>query len=455
MSCQPPSLNAIFKALGKLRRRLSKNEIRGIATRTDSTYTKATADDLVRFLLNTNVLLSKGGYYYFDPEQAQSILDCCASSVNPSPMPDSFDVLVRIDQLYPPRKKKLVVRPLVEEKVQQEFEPEVIVPEPVSTSGSEPEPELDTPMQSKQTTKYTHVVYLTLVEFDLWECLQMAIKQLEPGDDRIPVPRDMDRLFEDWATVTDHDSVDYGEALERFIQSGVVQKLGSSGNDHDTYRFTLDPETVRVVRLEQRLVNRVAQEYVNTIRWVETKMEHDLVNGQGWTSRFKSRIRREFPELNSSTIHLRFSGYRVGQPNDSWGIIYRQSRSAQAEICLPFLEPYDFVADGKVKRQNRGKKQVLAASGEPKPFSATTSHMDDHLLVLERLLAGKRIRVDTWQTYQESVSGLRARIDELQLKLLTAQEELQQLGDAPDRPSEELLQEVTALQVVIDSLRSS
>lgn len=268
----PPDIAAICRQLDKYatRRGAFKNQghVRGIALKASREYARrGPADDLVRFLFNHGVLLPNGTKEetYYDSDRAAIVIKACEErTIPPDPAP-------REERLA-----ALCVRPAaVPPSFEDEDDNEEIIPESTDEAGDSFAEIADDPDEAHEEipeepplpvpSAFRFVLYLTPVEFDVWENFDLLRQDID-GQIRVPIPKDDQRLAAWRSRGVECPMKEYRRAVERFIDAGIVEPVGSSGGGNDAYRFTMPPEKFLAVKIARRSALFLTPEDIAFIR---------------------------------------------------------------------------------------------------------------------------------------------------------------------------------------------
>lgn len=343
-SSQPPHLSQVIRAIkkqsgttGELKGAIIGQRLRAIAASVNRWYhDKGKADDLVRFLQNTGIVIQGtcGGAWFYDAEQAQHVLDCCESGIEPQVQsnPDAR-IAVLVARNTTAAKKggpKPAPRHSRPEPTACNTSVEVNDTAPTTTTESEqPASDSEAPISLVDLPELTpaYVLFLTPAENDIWESLLLASKSAG-GEWRIGIWKDAETLYEEWSGSPLYTLKDLDAALERFIRHGFLEYLGPTSKDRATHAVKRDLRLYHVIRIEERETQTLKPSYERVIRLLRTQS----FTWEGHSTHIKEWFSTNFPELNPDTLYTKFVNYDPGQKSLGLGILI-PSDAHQCILC--------------------------------------------------------------------------------------------------------------------------
>ncbi len=309
-SKQPPDLSKVINALRKQsQQRLGipsgKNNLRAILARASHEYAeRGPADELIRFLLNTDILIeeSEDGKLHYDGERADDVLACCDAVREPEPsdpeerlralrgedprVEDEGDV---VSEVAAPEEEPLLAEAPPESEclsfeelellTRPESVVEVVIPALVASGPpsadyvSCEEAQLAVTLDAGPVVA-THILYLTAVEALLWERIGKTAKKVSTGSWRLAIPATPELLHERWfGSGSDHSEDAYDQALQRFVDYSVLAEIGATSGDQKTFALSIDPAACRVIPIVSREEQLVTHECLDAIRAIQQGRE--------------------------------------------------------------------------------------------------------------------------------------------------------------------------------------
>jgi len=360
----PPSLRAVLREIGKRVGKRGylegKGVVRGITQQVDAFYNKrGKADDLVRFLLNTVVLLEDPSnnrlYYYRD--RGQHILDCCERHAEPSPLEFNKDALFALlrdagdkrDQV--PQSKPLTV-PFAEVMrgtlpSQPRSEPMAEQPpakspaKPPKTNGAKDAAEQAE--QAEQLPQPRYCLYLDPFEQSVWNKLTTLAKVVD-GALRVGVPRDPDERHCKWVDGSlCCTAEEYAETFAKFVDAKIIEQLAPSGNGHEVFRFVHEPAAYFIEPISGREEVLVTVESLELIQAVQS-VAFVIPAGQSMIKAFDEWFAKRYPGRSVASAKMRIIGYRPKYHGEhSWGILRYAERGTTPLRCVKGFESFKFV----------------------------------------------------------------------------------------------------------------
>jgi hypothetical protein len=330
----PPYLECVLKQLRKASQGRgyirNKTEARALAVKADKGYEKrGQADDLVRFLLNTGVLIEseESNSLYFDDERAGYVLECCDNATEPQIAAN-------------PAKRVSRILKRISESSSAEVEPEpTSVKAAVAKDVAESKPAT---LRPPCLVELTHVMYLTPAEEDIWSTLALSVEELA-GQLMLTLPYGDVAGRSAWVSKNLRYGEDaFVEIMERLEASGVVRPTVQMAGGLCVWRLSAHPFSIHVVKIEGRGIRETRACDVDVARALET--EFDARSANPLMPAFKAFIQARFPGLNPGGLYTKMVGYNPKYTFQNWGVLYRHQRGDGSTVTLPCIPGFESLA---------------------------------------------------------------------------------------------------------------
>jgi hypothetical protein len=335
----PPYLECVLKQLrkasqgrGSIR---NKTEARALAVKADKGYEKrGQADDLVRFLLNTGILIEteEASVLYFDDERALHVLECCDGAKEPqtaaNPAKRVRSILKRISEAASVGAGSASTR-ATDEGVPAS-EPQAQAPE---------QPAMPAAPQPPCLVELTRVMYLTPDEEDVWSTLALSVVELA-GQMMLTLPYGDAAGRSVWVANNLKCSEDaFVRIMERLEASGLLRPTVQMAGGLCVWRLSAHPFSIHVVKITEREVRETRARDVAVVRALET--EFDARSASPLMPAFKEFVRARFPELNPGGLYTKMVGYNPKYAFQNWGILFRHQQGEGSVVTLPCVPGFE------------------------------------------------------------------------------------------------------------------
>ena len=208
------------------------------------------------------------------------------------------------------------------------------------------------------------VLFLMPDELFVWTKMLEHLRLTEDGEVRLPVPRTNAAIKEKWQPPSDIDfQFELDALLDQFVDSRIIEKVGPSGNGHETYRFLRNPGIFHVITIKSRELKILQPEYTQAIRNLQS-LSGDFFKQAPFSKRFKEWLVRNHSTVNPGSAYVNLVNYRpsgqggwgvlVGNPDiDNIGAFSIKKERPDIQLYLvayPGFEAYRFITTEEVGR---------------------------------------------------------------------------------------------------------
>lgn len=353
----PPYLDSVLKNLRKAANGQghvnNRGTVRALAARANSEYgIRGRADDLVRFLLNSGVLieLPDDGRLFVDAERMDHVLDCCDSGKEPSVADDPAH---RVRAIL--KQAAEAARPVGSPAPDPARPAEDAV---LASPGPSPSPTVG-------TVELTHVFYLTSEEEDVWNTLALLVEECADGL-CLSLPLD-DETRRAWcAQHLKCGEAFFADVLRRLVLGDVMRPCSALAVGTCRWMLTRSPFSYHTVSIPSRPTRRVKQLDIDIARALEREFipRSDVAFGPA----FKAFIQTRFPQANVGTFYTKMVTYKPAYSDKYWGILYRHEYpgGVRTLICVPGFE-------GLVLTTSSEAAGVQPSQSAPRPEAASAA----------------------------------------------------------------------------------
>ncbi len=163
-------------------------------------------------------------------------------------------------------------------------------------------------------------LFLLPDELFVWTKMLEHLRLTEDGEVRLPVPKTNATIKEKWQPPSDIDfQFELDTLVEQFVDSRIIEKVGPSGNGHETYRFLRNPGIFHVITIKSRELKALQPEYIQAIRNLQS-LSGDFFKQAPFRKRLREWLARNHAAITPSSADVNLVNYRPGGQG-GWGVL--------------------------------------------------------------------------------------------------------------------------------------